>query len=170
MDILYECEYVLDRKKYLAWGRENQNSPLKRGFTAFWFIFAAVVFAAAIYYEFYSLFIFCLLALYRGLFHWRLLTARQYSLLARGYGTENWTRRISFGEDNIVMSEGNVSVNTSCSELTEVEEKGNYIKLHLKNGNVIRLYSDCFVKGTWEECKAHLLRQINANRAGVFTE
>ena len=53
------------------------------------------------------------------------------------------------------------------SELTEIEEKGSYIKLHLKNGDTIRLYSDCFVKGTREECKAHLLWQ---DRPGVFTE
>lgn len=160
MDILFECEYVLDKEKYLAWGRESYSAPFTWAST----VFLWIIVAALIYYDRIFCFVgFVTLALYHSLFSWRTLTARQYSLLARKYGTENWTMKISFGEDSIVTSEGNISVSTSYSELTLIEEKGNYIKLHLKNQYAIRLYSDCFVKGTWEECKAHLLRQMKSN-------
>lgn len=158
---LFACEYVMEKEKYIAWGKENAGTPMRLGFTVSWCVFAAITFVVAICCELYVLLPFCVLALYRGLLHWRILTARQYSLLAKRYGTENWVRKISFGEDHIVTAEGNISMNTSFSELTGIEEKGNYIKLRLKNGIAIRLYSDCFVTGTWEECRAFLLQHIS---------
>ena len=162
----FVCEFVVDRKKFLSWGKENNRRPIKRGFSIFWCIFAIGIFAAAIYCRLYTLFIICIFALYRGLFRWRFLTARQYSLLARQYGSENWTRKISFGDEIITVSDGNtsvLSVQTPCSEVTEIEEKGGSIKLHLKNSAMIRLYTDSFITGTWEECRAHLLRKMRSN-------
>lgn len=160
-DALYVCEYVVDRKKYISWGKDNAVSAVRLAFTVFWCIFAAIEFAVAIFCDLYILLLFCVLFLYRGLLRWRVLATRQYSLLAKTYGTENWVRSVSFGENNIVTAEGNLSLNTSCSELAGIEEKGNYIRLRLKNRTAIRLYSDCFVKGTWEECRAYLLRYIS---------
>lgn len=162
-DALFICEYVVDRKKYIAWAKDNASSGVRLGFTVFWCVFAAIVSAIAVYDGFYLLLLLGALFLYRGLAHWRVLAARQYSLLAKRYGTENWVRSISFGEDNIVTAEGNLSLDTSCSELTGIEEKGNYIRLRLKDRTAIRLYSDCFVKGTWEECRAHLRPYISSD-------
>ncbi|MCM1056304.1 MAG: hypothetical protein NC517_01660 [Firmicutes bacterium] len=156
-DTLFVCEFVLDRKKFLSWGKENTRRAVNRIFQVFWCVFATAAFAAAICWKYYFLLVLCVYSLYRGLFRWRVLTARQYSLLAKNYGTENWVRRISFEEDSIVVAEGNLSQNLPCSELAKIEEAGSYIRLHEKNGTVIRLYSDCFVTGTWEECREHLL-------------
>lgn len=156
MEILYECEYTLDKKKYLSWGRENNATPGRRGFMILWLIFAAVFFGYAVYTKLYFLLVFFLFALYRSLFRWRVLTARQYSILSKRYGTENWTRKISFSENGIVTTDGNVTVNNLYSEVNRVEEKNGYIKLYLNNNTVIRLYSDCFVTGTWDECRKYI--------------
>ena len=97
--------------------------------------------------------VFGIFALYRGLFRWKVITARQYSALAKQHGAVNWTRKISFGENEIVTEDGNVTVTNPYSEITSIEEKDNYIRLFLNNNTVIRLYSDCFTIGTWDECK-----------------
>lgn len=136
MNILFECQYVLDKKKYL-----------------FWCVFAALVFAYAVYVKFYAFLVIGIFALYRGLFRWKVITARQYSALAKQHGAVNWTRKISFGENEIVTEDGNVTVTNPYSEITSIEEKDNYIRLFLNNNTVIRLYSDCFTIGTWDECK-----------------
>ena len=104
MSTLFECEYVLDKQKYLSWGKENHARSAQRAFSVFWCIFAALVFLYAVYFKFYVLLFFGIFALYRGLFRWKAITARQYSALAKQRGA-------------------------------------------------IRLYSDCFVTGTWDECK-----------------
>lgn len=139
MSTLFECEYVLDKQKYL-----------------FWCVFAALVFAYAVYVKFYAFLVFGIFALYRGLFRWKVITARQYSALAKQHGAENWTRKICFRENDIVTEDGNVTVTNQYSEIIGIEENENYVRLRLNNNTVIRLYSDCFVTGTWDECKKWL--------------
>lgn len=156
MDTLFECEYTLDKKRFLSWGRENNANAPVWGFMVFWCIFAALFFAYAIYTKFYFLLVFCFFSLYRGLFRRRLLTARQYAVLSKRHGTESWTRKVSFSESGIVTSDGNVTVNNLYSELRRIEEKNGYIKLYLKHNTVIRLYSDCFTTGTWDECRKYI--------------
>ena len=153
MNVLFVCEYVLDQKKYLSWGKENQESSLHRSIKAFWCVFAVLVFIYAIYVQFYVLIVFSIFALYRGMFRWKVITARQYAALSKQRGSENWTRRISFGENHIVTEDGNVTITDQYSEITGIEEKDNYIRLLLNNNTAIRLYSDCFTTGTWSECK-----------------
>ncbi len=153
MNVLFECEYVLDEKKYLSWGRENHARSAQRAFSVFWCVFATLVFVYAVYVKFYAFLVFGIFALYRGIFRWKVITARQYSALSKQRGTVNWTRKISFGENDIVTEDGNVTVTNQYSEIIGIEEKGNYVRLCLSNNTVIRLYSDCFVTGTWDECK-----------------
>ncbi|MGN0401361.1 MAG: hypothetical protein ACI4HQ_03750 [Acetatifactor sp.] len=156
MNELFECEYVLDKKKYLSWGKENHARSTQRAFSVFWCVFATLTFIYAIYTKLYALVVFGIFALYRGLLRRKVITARQYSVLSKQRGTENWTRKILFCENNIVTEDGNVTVKNQYSEITGIEEKGNYIRLCLNNNTVIRLYSDCFVKGTWDECRKWL--------------
>lgn len=153
MNVLFECKYVLDQKKYLSWGKENHARSLHRFFSVFWCVFAVLVFIYAIYAQFYVLLVFGIFALYRGIFRWKVITARQYSALSKQRGAEDWTRKISFGENDIVIEDGNITITNQYSEITGIEEKGNYIRLLLNNNTVIRLYSDCFTTGTWDECK-----------------
>ena len=153
MSTLFECEYVLDKQKYLSWGKENHARSAQRAFSVFWCIFAALVFLYAVYFKFYVFLWFGIFALYRGLFRRKVITARQYSVLSKQRGAENWTRKICFRENDIVTEDGNVTVTNQYSEIIGIEENENYVRLRLNNNTVIRLYSDCFVTGTWDECK-----------------
>lgn len=153
MSTLFECEYVLDKQKYLSWGKENHARSAQRAFSVFWCIFAALVFLYAVYFKFYVFLWFGIFALYRGLFRRKVITARQYSILSKQRGAENWTRKICFRENDIVTEDGNVTVTNQYSEIIGIEENENYVRLRLNNNTVIRLYSDCFVTGTWDECK-----------------
>lgn len=57
-------------------------------FTVLWCIIAAALFSCALYTKRYLLLWFFLFAVYRAFFRYRLLAERQYSLLAKQYGTE----------------------------------------------------------------------------------
>lgn len=156
MDVLFQCTFTVDKKRYLSWARENNAYPIRRALTICWCAIAAALLACALYTRWYVLLWFFLFAVYRAFFRYRLLAVRQYSLLSRQYGTENWTRSISFEEGNIVTAEGSLSINTPYTDVTGIAEKDGYIRLLLKNKNVIRLYSDCFTTGTWEECRDYI--------------
>ena len=140
MSTLFECEYVLDKQKYLSWGKENHARSAQRAFSVFWCIFAALVFLYAVYFKFYVFLWFGIFALYRGLFRRKVITARQYSILSKQRGAENWTRKICFRENDIVTEDGNVTVTNQYSEIIGIEENENYVRLRLNNNTVIRLF------------------------------
>lgn len=156
MNVLFQCAFTVDKKKYLSWARENSAYPVNRAFTVCWCVMAAALLLCTLYTEWYVLLWFFLFAVYRAFFRSRLLAVRQYSLLSGQYGTENWTRTISFGENNLVTAEGSLSINTPYDDIAGIEEKDGYIRLLLKNKSVLRLYADCFTIGTWKECRSHI--------------
>lgn len=165
MEALFTCEYIVDRQKYLFWAKEADRQPLFRGIAVFWYVFSALIAAAAIYTQLYGLFLLTLFTLYRGLLRRRILAERQYSIRSKQYGTANWSRKISFCESTIVVSEESLTVTLPCSDLKALEEQEKYIRLLMKNKFVIYVYSDCFVRGTWEECREYLLPFLQNNNA-----
>lgn len=88
MDTSFQCAFTVDKKKYLFWAKENNAYPARRAFTVLWCVIAAALFACALYTKRYLLLWFFLFAVYRAFFRYRLLAERQYSLLAKHYGTE----------------------------------------------------------------------------------
>lgn len=145
---------------YLSWGKERLlHSPLL-AIGIFWCAFAALILAVVLFTRMWLLLWFFLYALYRGLLRQRLLLEKQYRLLANQYHAESWTRKYTLTEEGITLREGNVSIDTSYSEVERIEEKADCLLLHLKDKGCLRLYCDSFVRGTWEECRDYLSNRI----------
>lgn len=160
MDNLFSCEFTLTKEKYLSWAKENNLYKKRKIVTAMWCAITLIIIAVAIWVNFLPLLVLTLYTLYRAFFRWRLLTAKQYDELAKGYGGSDWTRCVSFDDEHIYVKEANLSAEYDYSKLERIEENGSYIKLHFANGTVIRLYADKFTQGTWDECKAFLSGKI----------
>lgn len=159
---LFACEFTVDKEKFLAWRKRGFFSSKRKQYFLFPLVYAAVLFALMIYMQEYGLLaIACVAVAYFVLFRRRLIVLKQYDLLAKICGAQNWTRKVSFLENGFVTVNGNTTLNTSYSELSGIKEEANFIQLIQRNGLVIQLYSDCFVTGTWEECRVFLLQHIS---------
>lgn len=159
---LFACEFTVDKEKFLAWRKRGFFSSKRKQYFLFPLVYAAVMVALLTYMQEYGLLaIACVAVAYFVLFRRRLIVLKQYDLLANICGAQNWIRKVSFLENGFVTVNGNTTLNTSYSELSGIKEEDNFIQLIQRNGLVIQLYSDCFVTGTWEECKAFLLQHTS---------
>lgn len=158
-------EYRITRKLYQTWLWENMRKPPKIYFFLFWVTFGLLITAMCIAMQMKFLFIFAVFCIYRAFFRDLLFAKRQYSLLAKRYGGENWTRTVSFEEKEIVTTEngaaGTVSHRVPYGEIARIEEKDNRAWLILRNKTVIRLYKDRFVDSSWDECRHFLESRMN---------
>lgn len=159
--VWYKCSYTLDRRMYFQWGAESRTRASVRVKTALWGVFAGGCLLLGIhnrnsvllllYFVFFTLF-----GMYRGFLRWRVAASRQYSLLAKQYGGENWVRTVSFETDRIVLEEGNFRADYPYEDVLGVTERNGYIRIFLRGDTVLRLYGDRFVRGTWEDCRKWL--------------
>lgn len=72
------------------------------------------------------------------------------------YETENWIQKVVFQEDDIVLTEGNVTVRFTYSNIANIRDKGNKVWITFHDKTVIRLYKDAFIDSDWEACKSKL--------------
>ncbi len=70
--------------------------PPKIYFSIFWVGFALLITAVCFTMQMEFLFVFALFCIYRAFFRDLLFSHRQYSLLAKNYGGEDWTRTVYF--------------------------------------------------------------------------
>ncbi|WP_167954786.1 hypothetical protein [Anaerosporobacter faecicola] len=155
--VLYQNSYELTKKKYLSWGRENAFTGKRRNFAIFWIGMAIVCMGLWIFTKILIDIVLALFCIYRACLHWRMVTSRQYDLLANQHGKVNWTRDVLFYEDRIQITDVEVSVQYKYEDVVGIKESENYIRLLLRNRMMIRLYEDAFVNSNWEECKAYIL-------------
>lgn len=156
-------EYRITRDLFKTWLWENKKKPPGSVITVMWIALgvAATVMGVVFWYPFY--FVFTVFALYRAFFRDILAAGRQYETMSKSYGQKDWLRTITFEEENIIVVEGNISVNYKYSDISEIREKDNKVWLHLKEKKVIRLYKDCFADAGWEECRSLIERKRNSN-------
>lgn len=148
-------EYRVTKKVYLSWVAEGMFKGTRLVMTIVWCVFALCmgVMAAISYLQGFCI-LMMLFGIYRAFGRIFVISNRQYKLLAEMYGAEEgWLRTITFEEEEIVLSEGRTTVKYAYKDIIEVQEKDNKIWLKAVDKTVIRMYKDCFVEGTWEECK-----------------
>lgn len=139
-------EYKVTEKLFLMWGIENMFSGVRLKFLIFWSILAVVIFILCIIFGWNVFFIIMLAyCLYRGFLRNFVIAIGQYRNLAKMYGTENWVRTVAFGDENICVYDGNVSVEYSYNDITGIKEKYNKIWLYTNKQAVIRLYKNAFI-------------------------
>lgn len=152
-------EYQVTWKRYRSWVAENMTKGAQLVMMIVWCVIALLCLVLAVTAEsgFKSLFIFLgVFGIYRAFFRIFVIAKSQYRRLAQSYGKENWTRRISFGNDGIDLTEGNVSIHYAYSDIINIREKENEIRLDASDKTVLRLYRDAFVESSWDECKSRI--------------
>lgn len=153
-------EYQVTWERYRSWIMERALKGAGLVFMVIWCAFALACLAFAVIggttFRLYFLFLGAF-AIYRAFFRTFVLAKKQYRMLVRSYGKENWTRRIAFEDDGINLTDAEkASLRYAYSDIVKVREKGNMICLDASDKSVLRLYKDAFVESDWEECKARL--------------
>lgn len=147
-------EYTVTWKLYREWLMENKTKGVKLAFLVFWSFMAIVLFVMSFFGDlswFYLLMsVFCV---YRAFFRDYIAARKQYAQLAKIYGCESWLRTITISDTDIMLEEGNSSIQCQCADVVRVTEKGDKIWLVMNSNTVIRLYKSAFTEGSWEECK-----------------
>lgn len=147
-------EYRVTWKTYKMWLLENRRKQPRLAITIMWIVLGVAAMGMGLAFRYALYFVFALFGFYRAFFRDILVANRQYDALAKSYGQKDWLRTITFDEEQIVLTEGNISVNYRYVDIIRIEEKDNRVWLMLKDKKVIRLYKDCFGDSSWEECRA----------------
>ena len=152
METLYKCEYNIDKALWTKWAKENWLKGRQLGFMIMWIFFmigCLIIFFALRNPLYLFLALFCA---YRAFLRWMVLANRIYTMMAKEYG-DNWIREICFTEDDIKMIDVKNTVAMDYSDIERIQESGSYIRIHLSNNKVIRLYTEKFTLGSWTECR-----------------
>lgn len=153
-------QYIVTEKMYQSWGRENQLKGVQLVFLVLWSFLAVCVLLLNIFGGWTALGILMLLfCLYRAFLRSYVVTRAQYKRLSQAYGTPNWTRTIDFGEEEILIHDGNASVKYAYKDIAGLREKEKRIWLDAANKTVIRLYKDCFVDTDYETWKKRMIER-----------
>ncbi len=160
-------EYVVTRKLYVSWTKENMNQGAPKVSKIVWVISAVAVLILGVFKP--NLLPVCVmmavLCTYQGLIDPPRQAGKQYDSQAKVYGMTDWTRSIEFRENDIFIAEADDSVVRGYEEIEEIRELDGLAWLIFNNRTVIRIYFDAFVSGDWASCKAMLDVKIPEARA-----
>lgn len=149
--------YQITRKKYLSWGMENNFKGARLVLLILWCVFAILFgildFIAEGFIFYKLMIIFCL---YRAFFRNIVIADAQYRRLTKVFHADNWTRTITFGKEDILFVEGTSKISFLYTDISNIYEKENKIRIDFSNKTVIRLYRDAFSDCTWEECRRRI--------------
>lgn len=152
-------EYKVTWEVFKIWLAENRLKKPQIFFTAFWVVFGVCIIGMSVAYGYAPFMAFALLCFYRAFLRNFLFAKRQYKTLAKTYGQEDWLRTITFGEEEILLSEGNITERFRYSDIDAVKEKDNRAWILFKDQKVLRLYKDKFIDSDWDECKELIKRK-----------
>lgn len=152
-----KSEYCVTWQLYKSWIIESMFRREKLALFIYWCVFALLFFGAGVVQGLYILWLFSAYCLYRAFLRNILLGKKQYDLLAKTYGQENWTRTILLEDDMISISEGTASIQYTYADIVDVLVKNDTIKITFMNKTVIRLYKTAFADSDWAECKAKIV-------------
>lgn len=161
-------EYKVTKKLLRRWMTENMYKGVQLGMNIGWAVLGALcvvlmIFNAADVTDYVIYGALLVLCVYMAVLRIFPLTAVQYRRMAKIYGEENWTRTITFGDENITLSEGTISAAFEYKDIMSIREKDNSVWLNARNRTVLRLYKDAFVDGSWDECK----ELLHARKDGI---
>lgn len=161
MNNVFECEYLVNRKKYFVWGKDCLfHNTQQLVIISLWTLFASMVFFFSVYSKWYILIWGALFLLYRGMPRWFVLFYGQYEAMTKDYCTKVWLRKFLISEEGITLSEASLSYTAPYEDVARLKEKNDYILISLKNGNSFRLYRDCFVNGNLDDCRKYLSARV----------
>lgn len=154
-------EYTITWGLYQSWAIENTFKGPRLPFTLLWCAagLAAAVIGSGISPLYLLISAFCFyLAFLKNL----LFAKKQYQVLSKVYGGENWVRTIVFEEEQITVTEGTSSTKFSYSDIADIQEKDDKIWIIFHSKAVLRLYQSTFTNVSWALCRSFLSRKCQS--------
>lgn len=156
-------EYNVTWEIFRSWAKESAFKGRQLLFSIIWVVFAIGIQIANVFAGGSALYSFLFVfALYFALLNWLSVARKQYKELCGKYG-ENWKRSIHFDESRIVVWEGPTHIKYRYKKVFMFREKQGKIWLYTTDGSKIRMYTDTFTEGDWEQCK-ELLREKSGKK------
>ena len=151
---------VVTPELYKSWCLESMFRGRRLAFSIFWIVMLIFCSVCAILSKHILFVIYALFCAYQVIFRIFLVAKINYKNLVKTYGHENWTRTVEFLDDKICLSEGNIVMDLSYSNISKIIEKENVITIFFNNKTLVRVYKNAVVEGSWEQCK-ELLEKYN---------
>ena len=160
-------EYYITWKLYRRWTMEGQFKGIYLTFFVVWCVLGAVSLtvvwiASGLLRMAYGLMaVFCL---YRAFLR-NLLRARvKYTKYVKTFGQEIWNRTITFEDDHILVSGGPASLRFAYTDIVDIREKADEVRLICRNKQVIGLFKSAFLGGDWPACQALIASKRSETR------
>lgn len=96
------------------------------------------------------------LAVFKLFFSRFLVLSNRYKLFAKTYGVSEWIRTTEFADDVIILTDHTSVTKLLYENIKKIKEKNNVVMIFFNNNLAVRLYTDAFVEGSWEACKAKI--------------
>ena len=146
-------EYRITWNLYKSWVTANMFKGKSLFFRIFWCLLLVLMIVFGIIslniYDVKEIsiyfFLLSLLCLYNAFLRHILLAKKTYRKLSETYG-----------KDNILLTDNNVSIKYKYSDIVDIKENGNEIFIIFNNKSFIRLYKSAFIGCDWSECKKFL--------------
>ncbi len=153
---MFENRYMIDKKRYFEWMKETSFSGKYLGFVIFWAIMTVACVIIAFAGDLLIGYVMAAYCAYRAFLHWAVIANNQYRRVTKRFGKKEWERKILFREEGIEVMDDTMSAKFEYKDISDIVEKGNYVKIIGRKNMMIRLYADCFVDSNWEECRKYI--------------
>lgn len=165
--IIIENRYKLNKAIMKDWVRENKTvTESKICWISLTILFIAIGTGCIISNgEQYTVWFFAcaIYCLYRGIFRYNLMLEKECKQRERLYKKSEWERRILFFDDHIaVIEENTIGAKMQYSDITDIENDGECIKLKMSAGGWIRIYKNGFIGSDFARCQEFLNKKISA--------
>lgn len=149
-------EYVVTWKLFRTWLIESMTKGTRLRFLILWSILAVCSMLVFLADKSTLFLLMAFFSVYRAVIRNFVIGKKQYALMAKTYGGENWLRTVVISDADILVSEGNISIKYLNTDIVQIKEKDDKIWIVLHDKMVVRLYKSAFTEGNWEECKKFL--------------
>ena len=160
MDNPFVCIFSVTKEMFFSWENVDTELPFDRVMKLGWIFLLILSVLVTLYLKKVWFLLIAALAVFRAFFSRKVLINRQYDLMAKQRSGPDWVRRLEFTDSKILMTEGKLANEIPYAQLEEILENENDVILRLRDGTLLHILADCFIRGTWTECRAFLTSKM----------
>ena len=155
-------EYIVTEKRYISWMKRMQITGIYLLYDIFVGILLLLSLSAAVYAVFdfkknqiiLPLYLTAILTcIYLLLFHIPLMAKIDYYRYSKQMGGSNWNRTVFFDENEIVVEQKKNTQHYDYRSIAKIDDRDNEVWIRFSFGDHLIVYKDCFLRGSWEDCK-----------------
>ena len=155
-------EYKITKKLMMSWAKEyHLQGAANIILFVLWCVVGIIGLGLIILFSviggewinWYLSILFLFLSVFKLFFSRFVVWSKRYKLYSTTYGVNEWMRTTEFLEDEIVLTDHTSVSKLKYTNIKKIKEKNNIVMIFMNNNMALRLYTDAFVEGSWEECK-----------------